>query len=226
MMIENILRFLTELKQNNSREWFTSNKGWYDQVKAEFEVIGARLMVEISKFDSDIKHVDVKDCVFRIYRDVRFSHDKTPYKTHFGIYIASAGGRKSQRGGYYLHLDPEKSFFGCGVWMPQPDVLKALRQSIYENIEEFEEITEHPEFKKVYPKLSDEGKVKKLPIGFPADFPQADILKNKSFLVDCELTEKELHTDGFVENLTRLAHIAHPFLSFLNYTVDEVIGIN
>ena len=225
-MVKNILHFLSELKENNNRDWFAENKTWYEQVKAEFETIGVRLIAEISKFDEGIKHVEVKDCVFRIYRDVRFSHDKSPYKTHFGIYIASNGGRKSPRGGYYLHLDPDKCFFGCGVWMPQPDVLKALRHSIYDNIEEFNEIVENPEFKKVYPELNDEGKMKKIPLGFPADFPQADILKNKSFLVDCELTEKELNSDDFIVSLSKLVKIAQPFLSFLNYTVDEVLGIN
>ena len=225
-MIKNILHFLSELKQNNNREWFAENKEWYNQVKIEFEQLGANLITEISKFDEDIKHVEVKDCVFRIYRDVRFSHDKSPYKTHFGIYIASNGGRKSQRGGYYLHLDPDKSFVGCGVWMPQPDVIKALRQSIYDNIEEFIEILNNPEFKRNFPTLTDEGKMKKIPLGFPADFPYAEILKNKSFLVDYELTNEDLNSDNFIQIITNLSRTSHPFLSFLNYTVDEVLGIN
>lgn len=223
-MIKNILRYLSELKQNNNREWFAENKNWYEQVKSEFEIIGRNLITEISTFDDDIKHVEVKECVFRIYRDVRFSHDKSPYKTHFGIYIASAGGRKSQRGGYYLHIDPDQCFFGCGVWMPKPDVLKALRQTIYDNIDEFNEILNHPEFKKLYPKLNDEGKMKKIPLGFPSDFPEADFLKNKSFLVDTNLSEIDLNATNFVEKLANKAKIAHPFLSFLNYTVDEVLN--
>lgn len=224
-MIKNILHFLSELKQNNNREWFAENKDWYNQVKTEFEVIGADLIREISTFDDEVKHVEVKDCVFRIYRDVRFSHDKSPYKTHFGIYIASHGGRKSPRGGYYLHLDPDKSFIGCGVWMPQPDVLKALRQSIYDNIDEFNDILESKEFKKIYPQLSDEGKAKKIPLGFPANFSYAELLKNKSYLVDTVLTDKQLNSDDFTKTVSSLVKTAHPFLSFLNYTVDEVLGI-
>ncbi|MEI8085544.1 MAG: DUF2461 domain-containing protein, partial [Paludibacter sp.] len=105
MQINNLLQFLSELTINNNREWFAENKAWYDKVRAEFELLSKDLIVEISKFDEEIKHVEAKDCVFRIYRDTRFSHDKTPYKTHFGVFIATAGGRKSQRGGYYLHLD-------------------------------------------------------------------------------------------------------------------------
>ena len=218
----NILNFLSELKENNNREWFAANKERFEQAKKEFEQLGSRLIMEISRFDEDIKHVDVKDCVFRIYRDIRFSHDKTPYKTHFGIYIAAGGGRKSPRGGYYLHLDPAGSFFGSGVWMPRPEVLKALRQSIYDNIDEFNEIIHQPKFKKAYPKLNDEGKLKKLPVGFPADFPDADVLKNRSFLVDYPLSEEELQSPDFVNHLAKLAETAYPFLSFLNYTVDEV----
>lgn len=225
-MVKNILNFLSELKINNNREWFAENKDWYEQVKTEFETLGKDLISEISKFDEDIKHVEVKDCVFRIYRDIRFSSDKTPYKTHFGIYIASRGGRKSPRGGYYIHLDPDGSFIGCGVWMPQPEMLKALRQSIYDNIEEFNEILQNPDFKKSFPTLSDEGKAKKVPLGFPSDFPQADLLKNKSFLVDYKLTTNELDSPHFVTMVSDLMKKAYPFLSFLNYTVDEVLGIN
>ncbi|MFT3754280.1 MAG: DUF2461 domain-containing protein [Paludibacter sp.] len=134
MNIHNILQFLEELKINNNREWFAENKDKYDVVRSDFEKLSKELIQQIAGFDEDIKHVDVKDCVFRIYRDTRFSHDKTPYKTHFGVFIASAGGRKSQRGGYYLHLDPAGCFIATGVWCPQPDLLKALRQSVYDNI--------------------------------------------------------------------------------------------
>ena len=140
MHTEDIINFLKELNENNDREWFAQNKSRYEKVKSKFEEISRLLISEISIFDNDIKNVDVKDCVFRIYRDIRFSTDKTPYKTHFGVYIASAGGRKSQRGGYYLHLDPAGSFIAVGVWCPPPNILKALRQSVCDNIDELNEI--------------------------------------------------------------------------------------
>ena len=92
MDIDNLLRFLSELKVNNNREWFAENKTWYDQVRLQFEQMCKELITEISTFDEEIKHVEAKECVFRIYRDTRFSKDKTPYKTHFGVYIASDGG--------------------------------------------------------------------------------------------------------------------------------------
>ena len=152
MTIHYLLDFLSDLAKNNNREWFAENKNRYDICKTYFENISKQLILEIAAFDEDIKHVEAKDCVFRIYRDTRFSHDKTPYKTHFGVFIASAGGRKSQRGGYYFHIDPAGCFLGAGVWCPPPPLLKALRQSVYENIDELEEIISQENFFFILPK--------------------------------------------------------------------------
>lgn len=221
MQIDNLLRFLKELKINNNREWFAENKAWYDQVKKDFEQLSKELIVEISKFDEDIKHVEVKDCVFRIYRDTRFSHDKTPYKTHLGVYIASAGGRKSQRGGYYLHLDPAGCFVSVGVWCPQPNVLKALRQSVYDNIDELNEIRNNPEFSKYFIEFYEEDKLKTVPRGFPKDFPDAELLKLKHYLVDFKLDESYLSAPDFVNTVAGIMKCAYPLNRFLNYTVDE-----
>lgn len=224
-MVENILRFFSELKLHNDREWFTDHKNEYEVAKKDFEKIGTELIRAIAQFDDDIKHVELKDCVFRIYRDIRFSNDKTPYKTHFGAFIASAGGRKSQRGGYYLHLDPQESFLSVGVWCPQPNVLKALRQSIYDNIDEFNEIRNQPDFKRTYAdSFYEEDKLKTIPAGFPKDFPDADLLKLKHYMVSYVLDEKILKSKNMVSEVAQLAKTAKPFLQFLNYTVDEVMG--
>ena len=222
MSTKNILDFLTALKDNNNREWFAENKEWYTQVKNEFDALGVSLIAEISKFDEDIKHVDVKDCVFRIYRDTRFSHDKTPYKTHFGVYIASAGGRKSQRGGYYLHLDPACSFIATGVWCPEPNVLKALRKSVFENIDELNEIRKEKDFARYFPAFFDEDKLKKVPAGFPSDFPDAELLKLKHYLVEYRLDEALLNSNNFIPEVAEIMHVGYPLNCFLNYTVDEV----
>ncbi len=223
MQIENILQFLKELTINNNREWFSENKGRYDRLRKEFEEISSNLIAEISKFDEEIKHVEVKDCVFRIYRDIRFSHDKTPYKTHFGVYIASAGGRKSQRGGYYLHLDPAGCFVGSGVWCPDAVVLKALRQSVYDNIDELNEIRTNPDFARYFTSFFEEDKLKTVPKGFPKDFPEAELLKLKHYLVEYKLDEKLLNATDFVPKVADIFKQAYPFNKFLNYTVDEVI---
>jgi len=221
MAVENIIRFLSELNINNNREWFAENKAWYDQVRIEFEKLSKDLIARISTFDEDIKHVEAKDCVFRIYRDTRFSHDKTPYKTHFGVFIASAGGRKSQRGGYYLHLDPAGCFVAAGVWCPQPDLLKALRQSVYDNIDELNEIRNSPTFSQYFTSFFEEDKLKTVPRGFPKDFPDAEMLKLKHYMVEYKLDEKLINSPDFVQELTDIVKCAYPLNRFLNYTVDE-----
>lgn len=221
MQIDSILQFLSELKINNNREWFAQNKVWYDKVRSEFEQISRDVIAEIGKFDEEIKHVEVKDCVFRIYRDTRFSHDKTPYKTHFGVFIASAGGRKSQRGGYYLHLDPDGCFIAVGVWCPQPNLLKALRQSVYDNIDELNEIRQSSNFSKYFTAFFEEDKLKTVPRGFPKDFPEADLLKLKHYLVEYKLDDSILKSDNFMVQIAEICKSGYPLNQFLNYTVDE-----
>lgn len=221
MQIDNLFLFLKELKINNNREWFAENKAWYDQVKKDFEQLSKDLILEISKFDEQIKHVEAKDCIFRIYRDTRFSHDKTPYKTHFGVFVAAAGGRKSQRAGYYLHIDPEGSFISVGVWCPEPLLLKALRQSVYDNIDELNEIRNNPEFSNYFTEFYEEDKLKTVPRGFNKDFPDAELLKLKHYLVDFKLNKSHLTTLNFVADVAEIMKCAYPLNRFLNYTVDE-----
>ena len=223
MHTEDIINFLKELNENNNREWFAQNKSRYEKVKSKFEEISRLLIADISIFDNDIKNVDVKDCVFRIYRDIRFSTDKTPYKTHFGVYIASAGGRKSQRGGYYLHLDPAGSFIAVGVWCPPPNILKALRQSVCDNIDELNEIRNETGFNTYFKTFFEEDKLKNVPAGFPRDFPDAELLKLKHYMVEYKLDDKILNASDFVLQLAQIARAGYPLNKFLNYTVDEVI---
>ena len=223
MAIKNIINFLSKLKINNNREWFAENKSEYNQVRIEFEQLSKELIDEIAKFDEEIKLVDVKDCIFRIYRDTRFSHDKTPYKTHFGVFIATAGGRKSQRAGYYLHLDPTDCFVAAGVWCPESNLLKALRQSVYDNIDELNEIRSQKDFNKYFQNFFEEDKLKTVPKGFPKDFPEAELLKLKHYLVIFKL-DNLLDENDFAIKVAEVLEAAHPFNKFLNYTVDEVMG--
>jgi uncharacterized protein (TIGR02453 family) len=222
MNINSVLDFISDLIQNNNREWFAENKKRYDEARAYFEQISSKLVVEIAGFDKELVHVEAKDCIFRIYRDIRFSHDKTPYKNHFGVFMAAGGGRKSVRGGYYLHLEPGKSFVATGVWCPPPPLLKALRQSVYDNIEELETIIRQPEFKKRFRGFYDEDKLKTVPKGFPADFPSADLLKLKHYMVEYQLTDEILNSNDFVGEIASIFRTAYPLNKFLNYTVDEV----
>lgn len=154
-----IIQFLTELRQNNNREWFQANKSRYDSLRKGFIDEVQQLIDRIALFDPEIAGLEAKDCLFRIYRDIRFSPDKTPYKIHFAAYMASCGGRGSERAGYYIHLEPGGCLLSGGVWCPPPALLKALRKDIYENIEDFVAIMEKPTFKKTYPTM--EGEVLK-----------------------------------------------------------------
>lgn len=222
MKTDKILDFLSEVKEHNNREWFAENKARYLSTKTEFEQICNSLILEISKFDEEIKHVSAKDCVFRIYKDTRFSHDKTPYKTHYGAFIALGGGRKSVCGGYYFHLEPEKSFIAAGVWCPPPDILKALRQSVYDNIDELKEIITRTEFLQYFGEFYQEGKLKTAPKGFPKDFADIEFLKLKHYMVEFPLNKTLLSDDNFILKIAEIYKTAFPLNNFLNYTVDEV----
>ena len=222
MQTSEIIRFLSALSENNNREWFAENKSWFERVKKQFDELSKELILKIAEFDEDIKNVEAAECVFRIYKDIRFSKDKTPYKTHFGVFIASAGGRKSQRGGYYLHLDPAGCFVGVGVWCPPPPLLKALRKSIYDNIDELNEIRHKTEFAKLFTHFFEEDKLKSVPAGFPKDFPDAELLKLKHYLVEYKFDEKLLDSESFIDDIAEIFKTAAPFNKFLNYTVDEV----
>ncbi len=223
MPIREVLAFLSDLKEHNDREWFAANKTRYLAAREAFELRVRELISEISGFDEDIKTVDAKDCLFRIYRDTRFSSDKTPYKTHFGAYIASGGGRKSPRAGYYLHLEPGASFLAAGLWCPEAHILKALRRSVYENIDEFNEIRLSKEFAELFPVFFDEDKLKKLPPGFPKDFPEAEFLKLKHYIVEFPIEDKWMTEELLAARVASVLKTAYPLNRFLNYTVDLLI---
>ena len=141
-----IFDFLRKLRDNNDREWFNAHKPEYLELKDRFEKWVSELIERTADFDEEVRGLAAKDCVYRIYRDTRFSPDKTPYKTHFGAYIASPGGRNSNRAGYYVHLEPDGSLLGGGLYCPDPALLKRLRQDIYDNIEEFTSILQEKAF--------------------------------------------------------------------------------
>lgn len=224
MDILNIQNFLKELAQNNNREWFAANKSWYDACKVDFEEISKLLILEIAAFDPEIRTVDVRDCVFRIYRDTRFAKDKTPYKTHFGVFIASDGGRKSERAGYYFHIEPGRSFLASGVWCPPTSLLKVLRKSIFDNIEELNEIRSNKSFSAYFNKFFDEDKLKTVPPGFPKDFHDAELLKLKHYMVEFKMDDEFLKQNDLVKTVALIFNHSYPLNRFLNYAIDEYKG--
>ena len=180
MNIPVIFQFLKDLSANNNRDWFNEHRAEYETARVEFENFLATVIARISLFDESIRGIQPKDCTYRIYRDTRFSTDKTPYKIHFGGYI-NAKGKKSDHCGYYVHLQPAGSMLAGGSLCLPSNVLKAVRQSIYDNIEEFVAIVEDPEFKKYFPVIGEDF-LKTAPKGFPKDFKYIDYLKCKEYV--------------------------------------------
>jgi uncharacterized protein (TIGR02453 family) len=212
-----VIGFLRKLKANNQREWFQSNKPDYEKARKQFEALLNSLIPEIRKFDPSIGMLTPKDCVFRINRDIRFSADKSPYKTNMGAYI-SLGGRKGEKAGYYIHIDPEQSFAAGGLYMPQPEVLKKVRDEIYFNAGEFKSIIHKPSFVKVFREL-DGDKLTRPPKGYPADFPDIELLKYKSFTASNILNEETILSDGLVKDVTTIFIEMHPMIRFLNNAI-------
>lgn len=221
MDIHNILQFYTAIKENNSREWFNANRKWYEQVKKETEALADKLIPVIQSFDPSIGPLTHKDCIFRINRDTRFSPDKTPYKTQTGTFFAR-GGKKSIHAGYYLHLEPGASFVGGGIYMPGPDVLKAIRQEIFYNFKTFDGILQHKHFASYYNGLSDFGKTSRPPKGYDASFEGIELLKNKSFVVGNSVTDSLATSPEFFDYIVDAFRAMQPFCAFLNGPVDDL----
>lgn len=208
------LDFLKKLEQNNNREWFTENKNLYTESQQNVIAFLEDLLKEMSEFDEELAKIDAKKSLFRIYRDTRFSKDKIPYKTNFG---ASLGmGKGSQKGGYYLHLEPGKSFIAGGIYMPEPAVLKELRKEISLYGNEFLAILNNKEFKKHFPELDQDDKLKKIPKGFEKEDPMAEFLKLKNFIVVYYLKDEEILNKDAAKNLTKVFKLMKPLNDFLN----------
>ncbi len=211
------IKFLKDLKKNNNKPWFDANRSKYEDAKKDFGLFIQAVVDRHGRKDAGIHDLKAKDCLFRINRDIRFSKDKTPYKTNFGASI-NQGGKKSIFAGYYFHCEPGESFVGGGLWVPMPPELKKVRQEIDYCFDEFKKITGSKKFKTVYGDLYKEADVSlsKVPQGFEKDNPAADYLKLKSFIAmkpvkDADLTSKDLHKIT-IEAFETL----QPLLQFIN----------
>lgn len=214
-----VIQFLNELSENNNREWFQNNKKRYDESREKVLFLTEVIINEIRKFDPDVPLLEPKDCLFRIFRDVRFSNDKRPYKTNFGSYIAK-GGRKSKYAGYYFHIEPSGSFVGGGIYMPATEPLKAIRDYIAENGEEYLSIINNKSFKKVYPEMM-EDKLKTAPKGFSPAHEFIDLLRYKSFAFSSQLDKSQILADNYIEKLVHSFKILQPVNRFLNDALEN-----
>jgi uncharacterized protein (TIGR02453 family) len=223
--MEEILQFLKDLAANNERPWFQANKSRYESTRATFLAYVQELIGRMAAFDPEISGVEAADCAFRIYRDIRFSPNKMPYKTHYGAFIAAGGGHRSPRGGYYLHIQPGSCMLSGGVWGPDPRLLKMLRRDIYERCDEFLAILEKPSFKAAYPDgLGEEDMLKRLPAGFPPDFAHDDWLRHKYYCVSTFKPDSFFLKKGWMDKVVDIFKEQVPFNRFLNETVDEYLG--
>lgn len=202
---------------NNNREWFDENRNWYKDVKVEVEAFVDNLIADLQKMDPSLEDVSAKNTVFRLFRDIRFSNDKTPYKNHFGAYIAS-GGRKSLKAGYYIHIEPDNSFLGGGIYMPPAPQLLQIRTAIYDNIDEYNSIINNPVFKQVFGKVDGE-ELKTSPKGFPKDFAHLELIKLKSYTVWRKLSDEEILSPSLKADALKYFEVMKPLNQFFNKAV-------
>ena len=212
-MQSSTLQFLRNLEKNNNREWFNENKTLYQEAQQDVISFVEKLMEEMADFDEEIGKLEAKKSVFRIYRDTRFSKDKTPYKTNFGAGLGMGKGNKIS--GYYLHIEPGKSFLAGGVYKPEPTVLKTIRQEISAFGDEFKAILEQDEFRNYFRGLSVEDKLKKVPQGFEKDDKMAEYLKLKHFVVMHPISDEQLLAENAAKEFANIYKAIKPLNDFL-----------
>ncbi|MEI6684345.1 MAG: DUF2461 domain-containing protein [Bacteroidota bacterium] len=218
-MKRDVLDFLSQLEINNNRDWFHAHKDQYDAAKQEVESYVNSVIHLIAGFDESVRFVEAKECMFRIFRDVRFAKDKSPYKTNMGAWITQAG-RKGTGPGYYIHLQPHGSFLSAGVYMPEPEQLKKMRKEIYYNISEFQAILDDKKLRKYCDGLSEIEKVKTAPKDFPKDFAEIDLLKHKHYILTYPVGDEVVNSDLFNELPATVFKTMVPFNRFLKRALD------
>ncbi|MDR3328820.1 MAG: DUF2461 domain-containing protein [Prevotellaceae bacterium] len=214
------LTFLRQLRRNNNREWFNGHKEAYLAAKADVEQLAMQLVAGIGEFDGSVRGLEPKDCLFRIYRDARFSHGEPPYKTNLGV-VVQRGGKKTNYACYYVHVEPGGCFLSGGIYMPQPPVLKAIRQSIAVNFDELGGIVGERSFKKYFSAIVDNNKLVKVPQGFDKSSPAAEFLKQKDFHVMRSVDDGDLCSPGFLKQALAAFKALTPLNHFFNEAIED-----
>jgi TIGR02453 family protein len=218
MLQTSTLKFLKDLKKNNNKSWFDANRKRYDEAKKDFELFIQQVIDLHGKKDKTISSLKAKECLFRINRDIRFSKDKTPYKTNFGASINKGGKKAFSTAGYYFHLEPGEAFVGGGIYQPMPEELRKVRQEIDYNFKEFKNIIGSKKFKSVYGDLdkSNEFLLSRVPKGYEADNPAADYLRLKSYIAFEHITDSDLTSKTLVKKAADAFQTLQPFIDFVN----------
>jgi uncharacterized protein (TIGR02453 family) len=213
---QSTLDFLNQVKLNNNRDWFLKNRSSYIDAKENFETFVQEVINQIIDFEPIMKGLEVKSCVYRFNRDIRFSNDKSPYKTHFGAFIVRGGKQNGDKlAGYYIHIEPSNSIIAGGAYMPPAPWLAAIREKIDEDSLRFKEILNNKTFKEYFGKITGES-LKKAPKGYPSDHPDIELLKFKSYLVVNEVKDDLVISEKYFNHVMKVVKAMKPFNDFLN----------
>lgn len=222
--MEQILSFLRDLEQNNNREWFTQNKTRYQEALATWQAFCLQLIEEVGKFHPEISQLTLQDCTYRIYRDTRFSHDKSPYKTHFGVFLCP-GGKKSMHAGYYFHIGtgtgegyPYSHMLATGNYCYDPRTVKILREDISFGWDEFSTDVLAKADKSF--KMDTDYALKRVPKEYPSDAPYADWMRLKSYSIYTNVDDNFILEPHLAERVAALFETTYPFCQYINRAVD------
>lgn len=218
MIQKSTILFLKSLTNNNNKIWFDENKPLYINAKNDILLFTEKILQIIKKIDNTISEDNPKNCIFRINRDVRFSNNKSPYKTNFGMHIKK-GGKKSVYAGYYIHIEPNnKSFFAGGLWHPEPETVFKIRQELYYQSNPFFKIIHNKKFKTVFIDLNKNSDIqlKKMPTGFNEGGEIDEYIKLKSWIVTTPINDKDLMDENILKTIEDNSKTIYPFIHFLN----------
>lgn len=214
MELEKIYHFLRQVAKNNDREWFNAHRASYDETRAIFEQFVQLVLNRISVFDPSVMVLEPKECLFRFYRDIRFSKNKMPFKLHMGAYM-NPKGKKSDYFGYYVHLQPGHSLIGGGsIGLPTKQLTK-IRRHIMEHIDEYRAIVEDPSFKKYFPVVGADF-LKSAPKGFSKDYKYIDYLRCKEYICSYTVPDEFFFQENCLDKIGQVLEQAKRYGDFIN----------
>ncbi len=219
MLQSSTLTFLNNLKKNNNKIWFDEHRKQYNQAREDFLLLVGSLIKNIAAFDPPIGNLSAKECIFRINRDVRFSKDKTPYKNNMAGYF-NKGGKKSNGAGYYLHIEPGKSFVAGGIWMPEPGVLANMRQEIDYNFEVWKSIVTNHSIRKIFTEGVKGEALTRPPKGYDESNPAIEYLKMKSFIISKPISDTTLRSKTVSKEVAKIFQAMKPMIDFINRAAE------
>lgn len=222
MLQASTIQFLQQLKLNNNKPWFDEHRKQYEAARANFIDLTSEVLKGIAAFDASVAHLQPKDCIFRINRDVRFSKNKAPYKTNMAMYISKGGKKAMDCAGYYVHIEPGQSFMAGGIWMPMAPELKKIRQEIDYSFADLKKVLQNKSFANTYGDFErGEGVVlSRPPKGYEADNEAIEYLKLKSFIASTTLPDKLLTDKNMATTVVKQFKDVYPLVQFINQALD------